>query len=229
MAYRPQKRSDRAKAMTAALALTAILGAGLIAGLNVDKVQQAVERLRTFEIDLPKPPPPPPPPKLRPQPQRKQQSAPAAPKASPVVAPKPRVPLPPVQPVAAAPQAGAGASSSNGQGGAGSGTGAGGSGSGLGGGRGGGNTPARLIRNLSRSDYRSLTGGRMSAGSAALAIGIGPNGRISSCRVEHSSGDPTIDSGLCPLVQSRLLFAPARNGQGDPIGYFTHYLATWRR
>jgi protein TonB len=228
MAYRPQKRSDRAKAMSAALAVTAILGAGLIAGLNVDKVQQAVERLRTFEISLPRPPPAPTP-RPRVQPQKKQQAAPAAPKASPVVAPKPKVPLPPVQAVAAAPQPGTGASSSIGQGGAGSGTGAGGTGNGLGIGGGGGNTPARLISNLSRSDYRALTGRRMSAGSAGLAIGIAPNGRVSSCRVERSSGDPVIDSGLCPLVQSRLFFAPARNAQGQPIGYFTHYLATWRR
>jgi protein TonB len=227
MAWRPQDRRDRAKAMTAALAVTAVLGAGVIAGLNVDKVHDVVEHLRTLEINLPKPPPPPQP-RLRPQPRNKPQAAPPAPKASPVVAPKPQVPLPPLQPVAAAQQPGTGASSSNGQGGAGNGTGSGRSGNGLGGG-GGGNTPARLIRNLSRSDYRALTGGRMSAGSAGLAIGIAPNGRISSCRVEHSSGDPAIDSGLCSLVQARLVFAPARNAQGQPIGYFTHYLATWRR
>jgi protein TonB len=229
MAYRPQNRTDRAKAMTAAIAVTGILGLGVITGLNVKTVQQAVERLRTFDISLPKPPPPPPPPKPRPQAEKKQQSAPAAPKASPIVAPKPNVQLPTRQPVAAAPQPGTGASSSNGQGGFGKGTGAGGSGNGLGGGGGGGNTPARLVRNLSRSDYRALTAGRMPEGAAGLAIGIDAGGRVNSCRIEHSSGDPGIDAGLCPLVQSRLAFEPARNAQGQPIAYFTHYLARWRR
>ncbi len=229
MAYRPQNRTDRAKAMTAAVAVTTILGLGVVSGLNVKSVNQAVERLRTFDINLPKPPPPPPPPRPRPQPEKKRQSAPAAPKASPIVAPKPEVKLPTKQIVAAALQPGTGVSSSNGQGVVGNGTGAGGNGSGLGGGGGGGNTPARLIRNLSPSDYRALSAGRMPAGSAGLAIGIDPGGRVNSCRVEHSSGDPGIDAGLCPLLQSRLAFAPARNAQGQPIAYFTHYLARWRR
>ena len=230
MAYRPQNRTDRAKAMAAAIALTAILGTVLVSGLNVTSIQQAVERMTAIDITLPKPPePPPPPPKPSPAPREEKQAAPAAPKASPIVAPKPEVQLPPKQQIAAAAVAGTGASSSNGQGGIGNGTGAGGVGNGLGGGGGGGNTPARLIRNLSRSDYRALTAGRMPEGAAGLGIRINSSGRIDSCRVEHSSGDPGIDSGLCPLVQSRLVFEPARNGRGQPIAYFTHYLARWRR
>jgi protein TonB len=130
--------------------------------------------------------------------------------------------------IAAAASAGSGASSSNGQGGVGTGTGAGGSGLGAGAG-GGGNTPARLTRNLSRSDYHRLTAGRLPQGAAGLAIRVNASGRIDSCHVEHSSGDPVIDSGLCPLVSSQLLFEPARNAAGQPIPYFTHYLATWRR
>ena len=212
--------------MLAALVVTAVLGFGVITGLNVKMVARAVEHLRTFDLTLPKPPPAQPQPKPKPKP--KPQGAPAAPKASPIVAPKPEVQLPPKQVVAAAAQAGTGASSSNGQGGAGNGTGAGGTGNGLGGG-GGGNTPARLIRNLSRSDYARLTGGRMPEGSAGLAIRVNANGRVDSCRVEHSSGDPSIDAGLCPLVSARLGFLPARNGQGQPIPFFTHYLARWRR
>ena len=226
MAYRTPIPTSRWKAMTAALVVTGILGFGVITGLNVKMVSRAVEHLRTFSIELPNPPPPEPP-----KPQRKQakkaQGAPAAPKASPVVAPKPEVQLPARQTIAAAAQAGTGASSSNGQGGVGNGSGAGGNGTGLGGG--GGNSPAQLVRNLTRSDYRALTAGRMPQGAAGLAIRVAPNGRIDSCRVEHSSGDPVIDSGLCPLVQSRLVFLPARDASGRPIAYFTHYLARWRR
>jgi periplasmic protein TonB len=229
MAYRSVDRASRWKAMLASFALTGILGAVLVSGLNVETVRHAIEHLRTFDISLPKPPPPEPPPPPKPREAKKAEGAPAAPKASPIVAPKPEVVLPTRQVIAAAAKAGTGASSSNGQGGVGNGTGAGGTGNGLGGGGGAGNTPARLIRNLTRADYGALTGGRLSAGSAGLGIRVAANGRVDSCRVEHSSGDSVIDSGLCPLVQSRLLFAPARNANGQPIAYFTHYLARWRR
>jgi protein TonB len=227
MAYRTPIRTSRWKPMLAALLVTGILGFGVITGLNVDMVSRAVEHLQAFDINLPKPRPPEQP-RPKPKPRPKAAGAPAAPKASPIVAPKPVVEVPTTQPVAAARQAGTGASFSNGQGGAGTGTGAGGTGSGLGSGS-GGNTPARLVRNLSRSDYRRLTSGRLPQGSAGLAIGVDTNGRVSSCRVEHSSGDAVIDAGLCPLVSAELRFEPARSAGGQPIPYFTHYLAIWRR
>jgi protein TonB len=214
--------------MLAALLVTGILGFGVVTGLNVSMVSRAVEHLQAFDITLPRLPPEPPRPKPHPRPKPKAEGAPAAPKASPVVAPKPEVQLPARQEIAAAARAGTGASSSSGQGGAGTGTGAGGTGTGAGSG-GGGNTPALLVRNLSRSDYRRLTAGRLPQGSAGLAIRVDSGGRIDSCRVEHSSGDPVIDAGLCPLIASRLLFQPARSASGQPIPYFTHYLATWRR
>jgi protein TonB len=227
MAYRADNRSDRWKAMIGAIAVTGVLGAGILTGLNVTIVGEAVEKLRTFDISLPEPPPPEPPPQQQPR-QAKDEAAPAAPKASPIVAPKPEVQLPTRQVIAAAAEAGTGASSSTGQGGAGTGTGAGGSGAGSGGG-GVGSIPARLVRNLRHSDYRRLTAGRMASGSAGLAIRVNSAGRVDSCQVEHSSGDPVIDSGLCPLVVSRLRFEPARNARGQPIPYYTHYRATWRR
>jgi protein TonB len=233
MAYRTPLRTSRWKAMLAAVFVTGILGFGVITGLNVAMVSRAVEHLQAIDIALPKLPPEPPPPKPKPRPRPKAQGAPAAPKASPIVAPKPEIQLPAKQVVAAAAQAGTGAASSNGQGGAGAGTGAGGTGSGAGGGGsgagGGGNTPAQLVRNLSRSDYRALTAGRLPQGAAGLAIRVDASGRVDSCRVEHSSGDPVIDTGLCPLISARLVFQPARNAAGQPIAYFTHYLATWRR
>jgi protein TonB len=227
MAYRTKIRTSRWKAMAGALFVTGVLGFGVITGLNVKMVTHAVEHLATFDISIPRPPPPhAPEPKPKPNPKPKQQGAPAAPKASPNPKPEVRVPTPQNAPASAKP--GTGNSSANGQGGAGNGTGAGGTGTGAGSG-GGGNTPARLIRNLSRSDYRRLTADRMPQGSAGLAIRINADGRIDSCHVEHSSGDPVIDADLCPLVSSQLRFLPARDASGRPIPYFTHYLATWRR
>ena len=227
MAYIGADRSDRWKAFAGAIVVTSILGAGILTGLNVRIVGDAVEHLQAFDITLPKPPPPEPPPNVQPKQAKKDEGAPAAPKASPIVAPKPEVQLPTRQVIAAAAEAGTGNSSSNGQGGVGTGTGAGGTGIGPGGG--GGNSPARLVRNLSRSDYRRLAGGRLDSGSAGLAIGVDTSGRVDSCKVEHSSGDPVIDSGLCPLIAARLRFSPARDSSGTAIRYYTHYLATWRR
>jgi TonB family protein len=170
---------------------------------------------------------PPPPPERA----QAEQGAPAAPKASPVVAPEPEVQVPTQNPIAAAPEAGTGASSAAGQGGVGTGTGAGGTGTGAGSGAGAGagGRPARLVRNLTNSDYRSLTGNRIRQGSAALALGVDATGRVASCRVVRSSGDSVVDSGICALVSRRLRFDPARDAQGRPIPYSTNYMATWNR
>jgi protein TonB len=214
--------------MLASVAVTTILGAVILSGLNVEIVRQAVDRLETFDIPLPEIPPPLPPPPP-PKPAQEESGSPAAPKASRIVAHKPEVQLPPRQVIAAAREPGTGASSSAGQGGVGTGTGAGGTGTGAGRGSGAGSTPARLIRNLTNSDYRGLTGNRLPRGSAALALRIDSTGSIDSCRVIRSSGDSVVDSGICGLVTRRLRFSPARDAQGQRIPYSTNYMATWNR
>jgi periplasmic protein TonB len=232
MAYRLTDRKSRAKAMLAAVAATAVIGAGIITGLNVEMVGRAIERLETFDIARPIVPPPPPPP---PPPQRagRDEGAPAAPEASPIVAPEPQVQLPTDQPIAAAPEPGTGFASTIGQGGVGTGTGAGGLGTGAGIGTGTGagigSRPGRLVRNLTNADYRGLTGGRIDRGSAALALEIDPGGRVGSCRVVRSSGDSVVDQGICGVVSRRLRFDPARDPQGRPIPWSTNYMANWDR
>ena len=233
MSYRAANRKDRWKAIAAVAAVHVVLGAVIVTGLNVEIVGRAIERLETFDISLPKPPPEEPPPPLEPNRAKLEEGA-AGRKAepSPIVAPEPRIEVPTRQEVVAAPVAGTGTASSAGAAASGTGTGAGGSGAGRGGGGAGdgaGMTPARLVRNLSRSDYRRLTGGRMPAGQAGLAIRVNRSGVVDSCRVEHSSGDSVIDAGLCPLISARLRFDPARDAQGRPIPYFTNYMARWRR
>lgn len=228
MAYRSEDKRDRWKAIAGVVLVHVVLGSAILTGLNVNLVGEAVERLETFDVTLPEVPPPPPPPP--PRQAQEEQGAPAAPKASPVVAPEPEVELPVQNPIAAAPEPGTGASSSTGQGGVGSGTGAGGTGSGRGSGAGAAaSAPPRLVRHLTRGDYRQLTAGRMRSGRAGVAIRVDANGRVDSCRIHLSSGDPRIDNGLCPLIRSRLLFQPARDAQGRPVAVDTHYMATWSR
>ncbi|MGI8705448.1 MAG: energy transducer TonB [Sphingomicrobium sp.] len=229
MAYRSEDRRDRWKAVAGVVLVHVVLGAAILTGLNVNIVGEAVDRLETFDVSLPEAPPPPPPPP--PEQAQEEQGTPPAPKASPVVAPEPEVQLPVQNPIAAAPEPGTGSSLSAGQGGAGTGTGAGGTGTGAGRGDGTGTsgTPARLVRNLTNSDYRSLTGNGLRRGSAALALHVDTQGRVDGCRVIRSSGDSMVDVGICALVSRRLRFAPARNARGQPVPYLTNYMARWNR
>jgi protein TonB len=226
-------RSDRAKALAGVILVHLALGAIVISGLNVHFVQHAVDRLQTFDIKdvvLPPPPPPPPPP-AQSQKAKEEAGAPAT-KANPtpVVAPKPKIPLPVQPPIVAAPGAGTGSASSSGAAAEGTGTGAGGAGNGRGGGGTGdfsGFTPARLVRNLTRRDYRDLAAGRMPAGRAMLSLQLDADGMPVGCSVARSSGDPYVDAGLCPLVSRRLRFEPARDDEGRPIPYRLNYVANW--
>src|SRR3954454_16204804 len=196
------ERPDQAKAISAVIAVHAALAAIILTGLNVRLVSQAGARLSTISIRGPPPPPPAPPPKPAPSPQPMKNPA-GAParkaEATPVVAPQPRLPLP--SPIPAAKIAGTGSASTSGAGTAGNGTGAGGSGNGPGGGGADYSrfTPARLIRNLSRGDYRAIAGGRLPSGRAMLSLRVEANGSVGTCRIASSSGDSFVDSSLCPL------------------------------
>ena len=232
-AYRSNDREDRAKALAGVLLVHIALGAALLTGLNVRNVQHVVETLKTFDIKeiVPPPPPPTPPPKPQAQKAKEEEGAPGK-KAepSPVVAPKPKIVIPPKPTIPAAPVAGTGSATRSGAAAAGTGTGAGGSGSGRGGGGNGdfsGFTPARLVRNLNRGDYRQLAAGRMPYGRAMLSLQLDADGRPIGCSVARSSGDSYVDSGLCPLVTQRLRFLPARDADGRPIPYRLQYVASW--
>lgn len=232
MAYRSDDRSDRWKAIGGVLAVHVVLGAVIITGLNVEIIGRAVERLETFYIALDRPPPEePPPPRVEADRAPEEAGAPGkTADPTPIVAPEPEIRLPVQSPVATSQVPGTGIASSSGAGTSGTGTGAGGSGSGRGGGgAGAASAPPRLVHHLTRGDYRQLTAGRMRDGRAGVAIRVNANGRVDSCRIHISSGDPRIDTALCPLIRSRLVFQPARDVQGRPLAVDTHYMATWNR
>lgn len=231
--YRGAETPERLKAAAAVVAVHAALAGMILTGLNVPTVTRAVERLQTFDITPDKPPPPPePPPPVRQAQRAKEEEGAAGKKAtpSPVVAPKPKIVIPAESPLPAAPIAGTGSAASAGAAAAGTGTGAGGSGSGTGGGGRGdysGYTPAILVRNLSRSDYRQLAAGRMARGSASVSLMVDVNGGPGNCRISRSSGDHIVDAGLCRLITRRLRFRPARDAAGRPIQYSLQYVANW--
>jgi periplasmic protein TonB len=226
--YAAADQGDRWKAMLAALVATGAIGAAIVAGLNVQIVNEAVERLKTFNLaQPPPPPPPPPPPKPRPQPQmRKAAGAPAKrAEPSPIVAPPPKIPAP--SPLPAAPVAGTGSASASGAGTSGSGTGAGGSGNGPGGGGTGAYTPARKLTKIPDREYRRFAATGSPYGNVAISLRVNPDGSVSNCRVARSSGNPYADSLMCQLTVEYVRFSPARDPYGRPVAQDVTWVPNW--
>ena len=224
-------RPDRAKAIAAVIAVHVALAAVILTGLNVRMVTQAVERLETFDIRLPPPPPPnPPPPAAKPHQARREAGAPAKKaEATPVVAPRPQLPV--SSPIPAAPIAGRGSAPSSGAALAGNGTGAGGSGNGPGG---GGDdyskfTPARRISKIPDREYRRLAATGIPSGVVGVTIRVNTDGSVSNCRVARSSGDGYADALMCQLTLRYVRFSPARDPAGRPVAQDITFYPNWYR
>ena len=221
-------RPDQAKAAVAVIAVHAALAFVILTGLNVGIVNQAVERLKTFNLEQPPPPPPvQPPPKPRPRPKQvKPEGAPAT-KAepTPVVAPPPKIPAP--SPIPAAKIAGTGSASTSGAAASGNGTGAGGYGNGTGGGGSGGFTPARKLTKIPDREYRRFASSGISSGSVAISIRVNPDGSVSNCRIARSSGSPYADSLMCQLTEEYVRFRPALDPSGRPIAQDVTWVPNW--
>jgi protein TonB len=244
--YRGNQKQDRAKALAAVALVHAALGAIILTGLDVRIVGQTVERLQTFDITPEAPPPPipepPPPPRPEESSAPEEEAAPANIKSrpTPVVAPRPPIPLPIARPVNSSNVRGpegldrmAGASNRPGLG-----TGAGGQGSGFGGGgRGGtgagagsgaGFTPAQRISKIPDSQYRRIvaaTGQR--TGSVGVTLKVNVDGRPSNCRIARSSGNPTADALMCELAIGYMRWRPARDPDGRPVPQDVTWYPDW--
>lgn len=232
MSYRDRpSRSERTAVIAAVLAIHAMLGALILSGRG-PAVPGAREE-RTVLLDIRQPPPPPPPPPAERAADKEEGAAGLRAEASPVVAPPPRIALPAPSPVVAAPVVGTGSATSSGAADRGGGPGAGGAGSGAGGGGSGGGgigSEARLLSGgLTRSDYRRFRPFDLASGRARLALMVGTDGRVGTCRAENSSGSAAIDSALCGLLQSRTRWSPARDTAGNPIAVRVYYVATWEQ
>ncbi len=224
-------RPDQAKAIAGVVAVHVALAFLILSGLNVSTVERAVETLKTFTIPKPLPPPERPPPAQKSSVRQEVTKLASTPKKRsepmPVAAPVANTPMP--SPLPATSIAGSGSALNAGgstQGGA------GGAATGSGAGRGGAVdysrfTPAQLIQNLSRSDYRTIAKGRLPRGRAMLSLRVEQSGIPTHCDVVRSSGDRVVDEGLCPLIEARLRFRPALDDEGRPIPYQLQYVATW--
>jgi protein TonB len=244
--YQPQlSRRDRAATLT----FVVLLHVGLVFALvNLSpKIRNKLpqEVVEIFDVTVPPPPPEEvieaeqiPAPK---QDAPKEEEGAASPKnirsqATPVVAPKPTIPLPvpPPMPVTQTPNVGSdrtqGASNvvgpGTGAGGVGTGTGSGGSGRGTGGGgSGGAATRPAVIRGITNRDYPDEVARYWPRGGAVfIAVRVLPNGRATDCKINRSIGIPAIDQWTCKLVEERAVFRPATDASGRPVAAWFGYI-----
>lgn len=207
----------------------ALLGYALVTGLRFELPQRVVDELKLIELT-----PPPEPPKPKPKVEHKVRSERAEGRASPpnlraeptqIVLPPPQILVPTPNPLPVAPIAGVGNAPSAGSadipgpgygaGGRGNGRGAGGSGDGDGA---GGWTPPRLRKGRIRgSDYPSGAGEEGVGGTVGVRFVVEPDGRVSRCSVDRSSGSPILDDRTCALIVERFRYEPSRDPDGRPV------------
>jgi protein TonB len=233
---------DKSGAIAAVLAIHAGL---LFALLHISgRIDLADPQSVLQVIDLaPEPPPPPPPPPAQQTQKPKEKEGGSSPKnikseATPVVAPKPRVETPPVNPIAAAevPRQGTaptqGASNvvgpGTGAGGIGTGTGSGAGGTGPGGGGEGAAYPPQLLTPTLRGrDFpRQLLDDWPRGAQIFMRLRIDARGYVIQCIVDRGTGSPAIDAAVCNTVQTRFRYRPAANRFGAPVAGWAGYRQT---
>ena len=214
------------------------LGAGLILGLGARRLAEHAENLAAV-VFAPEPPPPPPPPeKKRMRPRSEEAAAKGDPaprnlknRATAVVAPPMPVilkpPLLPTAPVANRADAVSNGASNlpgagQGAGGLGDGFGGGGQG-GYGSGRGAGRGEPAVVgpeQIRGRLGYRDAPEGLVPEGReghVGVIFAVNPDGRVSDCEIEQSSGIRALDVLVCRLIEQRFVFRPARDRFGRPV------------
>jgi protein TonB len=78
--------------------------------------------------------------------------------------------------------------------------------------------------------YRDLPDGVLPEGTeAAVAVifAVNPDGRVSQCSAERSSGYPALDSLACRLIEQRFRFRPAKDRFGRPVRSWVAETHTW--
>lgn len=224
------------------LLLHLLLLAGLIRAFRPDIAATAVRAVtQALTVELEKEPPPPPAadPSPNPTPSRSPDKEAASGAAGKMAVPRDVVlPKPPVatRTAPAAPTADKGTSDSAGStvagpgvGGAAAGTGAGSGRDGAGRGGGGGGAPTVKIAGdiNSARDYPRRTRDLRVGSSVVIDLQVGPDGRVSDCRVVRPSPDPDADRITCDLAARRFRFRPATNASGEPIPATYRWQQRW--
>ncbi len=67
------------------------------------------------------------------------------------------------------------------------------------------------------NDYPTRALREERAGTTGFKVTVGTDGRVTSCSVTSSSGSPDLDEATCSNVTRRARFAPATDGEGNPV------------
>ncbi|MGX7952410.1 energy transducer TonB [Tsuneonella sp. HG249] len=239
--YAPQP--PRAVSAALSTGLTAAIVALLVFGFGVTRTVEQAPGLLAIELEEP---PPPPKPNERPE---KRTSTKAAPKeeagrrnlenkATAIVAP-PVVPLIKPPPVVTAPAADVGSAAQTGASPIlGPGRGAGSYGDGLGGGgtggEGDGSGDGEAVvgprRTSGRMAFGDLPEGLLAENEEAavrVVFTVLATGSVTGCRVDRSSGYPSIDGLTCRLIEQRFRYRPARDRKGRPVRSMVRETHSW--
>lgn len=96
---------------------------------------------------------------------------------------------------------------------------------------GGAAQPARPRANLgsylSPDDYPAAALRNNQQGRVAFTLDVGPDGRVTACRVRESSGSAALDQATCRIMQSRARFTPALDAQGLAVAGQAQAAVTW--
>ncbi|HEU0310566.1 MAG TPA: energy transducer TonB, partial [Sphingomicrobium sp.] len=76
---------------------------------------------------------------------------------------------------------------------------------------------ANLVSLFSTEDYPLESIRNREAGTVAVVLRVGRDGRLVDCVIEQSSGYPALDSQTCRVLWLRARFVPARNKDGVPV------------
>lgn len=95
-------------------------------------------------------------------------------------------------------------------------------------GPGGARARANLASYVTADDYPREAIRAGEEGTTGFRLTIGPDGRVTACTVEKSSGSALLDAATCRIMQSRARFTPAVDPAGRPTSDSVSARIAWR-
>lgn len=87
---------------------------------------------------------------------------------------------------------------------------------------------ANLTGIIRADDYPAEAIAKREQGTVAVRIAVNERGEVTGCKVETSSGSPTLDAQTCKIVFARARFAPAKDSAGRLVAGEFHQRITWK-
>lgn len=87
---------------------------------------------------------------------------------------------------------------------------------------------ANLAGYISSSDYPQDAIRAKQEGTTGFRLTVGPDGRVTECLIEKSSGSASLDAATCRIMRSRARFTPALDEARKPTSDTVSSRITWR-